>query len=385
MTGRLFYGWIIVGFTVIAQALGAGIVLFAFPLYVVEMKESLGVPLSSLMLAIVFMQLCLGFFATPVGYAIDRYSPRSLVVCGSLLLTTGLVMTSFVTAPWQYIALHSTILPVGLLLCGGLMGQILIVQWFEEKRGLALGISATGTAFGGVIFPLVIANLIGSFGWRESYLISGIVFGPMIALLGWYTLRRLPSPTAGRSSATVQAEPARKEESRDSCDQQIWTMREILKQPVFWFPVLSLLTFLAIYDGVKFNLGDFMSYRGYSPEQAAVLITIVASSQVIGKLTLGYLADLVPHRFLIWLCSGLYGLCLYILHTGFGGLPGIQLAVALMGFAGGAILPMRAIMLAANFGPQAFSRVLGLSFTFVMLGGFGRLSGVLDTRLPWQL
>jgi MFS family permease len=37
-------------------------------------------------------------------------------------------------------------------------------HWFHKKRGNATGIAATGGAFGGVIFPLLLQNLIPKIG-----------------------------------------------------------------------------------------------------------------------------------------------------------------------------------------------------------------------------
>lgn len=37
-------------------------------------------------------------------------------------------------------------------------------HWFNKKRGNATGIAATGGAFGGVIFPLLLQNLIPKIG-----------------------------------------------------------------------------------------------------------------------------------------------------------------------------------------------------------------------------
>ena len=365
MTKTPTYSWVVLTFTVVTQALGAGAVIFGFPIYVVEVKNTLDVSLSELMLAIVFMQFALGIFATPCGYLLERISIRWLLVLGSAFMSTGLVLTSAITQSWQLIALYATVLPIGLLLTGGLISQLLIVQWFDVRRGFALGISATGTALGGVIFPLVVAAFISNFGWRESLQLSAIIVGPLIAVPGIIILRRNP----GKS---LEAEVDSASETKaESTHNKYWSTTEILSSTAFWLPVVSLMTFLAVYDGVKFNLGDIMALRGYDTHQAALLITIVSASMVIGKLAIGYLADITAHHKIIWMCSGLFALSLYLLQSDVGGLGSIQVAAALVGFAGGATLPMRAIMLAEHFGQQSLSRVLGISFTFVMFGGFG--------------
>lgn len=39
-----------------------------------------------------------------------------------------------------------------------------IGHWFNKKRGNATGIAATGGAFGGIVFPLLLENLIPKIG-----------------------------------------------------------------------------------------------------------------------------------------------------------------------------------------------------------------------------
>ena len=360
------YRWTVLAFTVVIQALATGAVIWGFPLYVVEIKNAFKVPLSSVMLAIVFMQLAIGGFGTPCGFAMEKFSSRLLVLVGSVLLSVGLILASLATASWQVVALYTTVFPIGLLLAGGLVAQFLVVQWFDQQRGLALGISSTGTALGGVIFPYIIAKLIGTVGWRESLFLSGLVVGPVIAVLGWLVLRRSPEQSvSGDLAAATRSEQELEPVGRS------WTTKAILSSPYFWLPIVSLMMILAVYDGVKFSIGDFMDWRGYSKEQAALLVTIASASMVVGKLLIGILADLIPHRLIIWFCSGLLAISLYLLQSSVGELNSIRVAIALLGFAGGVVLPMRVIMLAGYFGKQSIGRIIGLASTFVMLGGFG--------------
>ena len=357
------YRWIILAFTVVIQALASGVVIWGFPLYVVEIKNALAVPLSSVMLAIVFMQLAIGGFSTPVGFALEKFPPRILVVVGAMLIMLGLALASLANSSWQIVALYSTIFPIGLLLAGGLVAQFLVVQWFDQQRGLALGISAIGTALGGVIFPYIIAKLIGSFGWRDSLLYSGLLVGPIIALLGWLVLRRQPEQTAKEDDSAP--------DKKSVLDASPLSTKAILSSAYFWLPIASLMIILAVYDGVKFSLGDFMDWRGYSKEQAALLITIASASMVVGKLMIGFLADHISHRLIVWFCTVLLVITLLLLQSSVGELNSIRVAIALLGFAGGAVLPMRVIMLTRHFGQASIGRVIGLASTFVMLGGFG--------------
>ena len=56
-----------------------------------------------------------------------------------------------------------------------LASQTLMTRWFVAQRGLAIGISATGTNLGGIVFPLLVAYGLAQVGWRETFVwLAGI-------------------------------------------------------------------------------------------------------------------------------------------------------------------------------------------------------------------
>lgn len=53
--------------------------------------------------------------------------------------------------------------------------NIIVSNWFKEKRGTAISLSLTGIGFGGVIFSQVVTWLINNVGWRQTYMIYGAI------------------------------------------------------------------------------------------------------------------------------------------------------------------------------------------------------------------
>ena len=62
-----------------------------------------------------------------------------------------------------------------------------ISGWFEERRGLALGIAMAGVGIGLAVVPQVVRSLLNSFDWRTTYLIVGgltwLIAFPSVLLL----------------------------------------------------------------------------------------------------------------------------------------------------------------------------------------------------------
>ena len=58
-----------------------------------------------------------------------------------------------------------------------------------EKRGLALGLTSSGASFGTFLFPPLAAALIAAYGWRNAYLILGLIGLIVIGLCAAFTVR----------------------------------------------------------------------------------------------------------------------------------------------------------------------------------------------------
>lgn len=113
-----------------------------------------------------------------VGRIYDNFGPRYLLLVGTFLHVFGLMMASISTEYYQFILSQGICSPIGAsMLFYPAMSAV--VTWFWKKRSLALGITASGSSLGGVIFPVMVNKLVGEvgFGWTMricAFLILGL-------------------------------------------------------------------------------------------------------------------------------------------------------------------------------------------------------------------
>jgi MFS family permease len=364
MRDRHYYGWNVVALTLVFQAVSIGILVYSFALFVVPWLEEFASPRRDIMLCIVALQLGTGVLSPFAGRALDRFSPRFVIILGAIFLSTGLVLVSQVNALWQLILLFATVLPAGMSLSGPLAAQSLVTKWFIKRRGLAIGLSAMGTSIGGFAFPLLNNYLIANLGWRQAVIILAIITISLICPLTWWILRREPPVNS-------QAQPTATPGDLPSEYRQ-WTTKEILKSPLFWVPAIAFIPMNAAFGGVQFNLGAYMQDLNYEPGQAAILISLISVSMITGKLFFGSLSDNVDHRRLYWVAVFCLGLSL-VMFQGNPTLLQIRIGAFLLGFATGGILPLTGIIISSRFGVASFGRVMGLVSLFLMVGAFGPL------------
>ena len=80
----------------------------------------------------------------------------------------------------------------GSSIAGHLTVATSIINWFNRKRGVAVGLSSTGFGLAGILVPLIAWSLTTQ-GWRDTAFYSGIgiiIVGIPVSLI----LRRDPEP-----------------------------------------------------------------------------------------------------------------------------------------------------------------------------------------------
>jgi MFS family permease len=355
-----YYRWSIVALTLVNQALALGIMIYSFALFVVPWLEHFDIARSQVMLAILAFQVTTGLLSPVLGRLMDHFVMRRLVIAGAVSMGLGLALLSQTTQFWQVILIYTTLLPIGMLLCGTLASQTMVSKWFTGNRGLAIGLSAMGTSIGGLIIPMVVIALIASYEWQGALLILSVVSTVILIPLNFLVLRFEP-PVVDLGNGALQL-----------IDSRNWTNREILTSKAFWIPVVALIPVNAAFGGVQFNLGAYMSDLGYEQSLAAQLIAVTSLMMILGKLFFGAMGDRVDHRKLYWMMAVLLFVAL-LFYEGSPGKSELILAAGIQGFATGGVMPMMGIMYSARFGTLSFGRVLGYVNLVIMLGSFGSI------------
>jgi len=104
-----------------------------------------------------------------MGRIADRVGTRWTVLCGSLMIATGLTLSTF-GPPWPLWIGHG--LFIGLFGLGGINAPmyIYVSRWFDRRRGSALALISSGSYLAGALWPPVFERAIAAFGWRQTML-----------------------------------------------------------------------------------------------------------------------------------------------------------------------------------------------------------------------
>ncbi|CAD6450507.1 6dde2068-41d6-464d-8dad-072732efd642 [Sclerotinia trifoliorum] len=155
------------------------------------------------------------------GPIFDAGYYKVLLWAGSILTVLGMFMTSICNEYYQFFLAQGIMMGLGFGLLY-LPAPAIVSQFFHVRRAIAVGISSTGSALGGVIYPIVFTKLqphIG-FGWATrviAFIILATSLPPLFCMkslsvpkpwrtvLGPTVFRDIPYILLNSSSSPVQA------------------------------------------------------------------------------------------------------------------------------------------------------------------------------------
>ncbi|KAI1177764.1 MFS general substrate transporter [Nemania sp. FL0916] len=105
------------------------------------------------------------------GPAFDRGYVAALLWIGSFLIVLGMFLLSITSQYWQVFLTQALLMGVGFG-CVYLPAPAIVSQYFHARAALAMGATSTGSAIGGIIYPIIFTQLqprLG-FGWATRIL-----------------------------------------------------------------------------------------------------------------------------------------------------------------------------------------------------------------------
>jgi MFS family permease len=291
--GRIFYGWWIVAIGCVQDAVKGGLFNTGFTLYFLPVLTELNLSRAATSLPFSLSRLEAALGAPFVGYLIDRFDVRVMLVAGTLLAGLGLILLSLTHSYLLFLLVFIGPLSFGFQAGFNQATLAVVAHWFRRKRGLAMAIVQTGQAIGGVlIFPLVALAVL-KLGWRAAAVLSGLVVLTLLPLVLF--IRRSPEsmgllPDGDRSPAQDrQASPAGFTPSLDETRE--FTTREALRTRTFWL----LAAFHGLrnvpYAGVTVHLVPLLVWKGLDEPAAAFYVGLTALATVVSRPLTGWLGD----------------------------------------------------------------------------------------------
>lgn len=282
---RIFYGWwIIIGCTLIMAAT-CGIAMNSIPVAYRPIADTFGFKMGEVSMTTSLIALAALFSALAVGKLINKINIRILTTVFGVLYCLGLTGYSFCTTLTQfYIA--SIIIGVGAAGTYLIPISVIITNWFDEKRGLALAIAFAGTGVGGMVFGPLMNYMIGIVGVSNTFLLVGIISAVMILPVTLFLLRLTPGEMGLLPYGSSDTG-----DNKDSMETDGLTIGQAARTGSFWLLAAAIILWSAATIGIQMHIPSYFTYIGYSAAFGAGIFAAVNGILMLGKLAIGGVAD----------------------------------------------------------------------------------------------
>ena len=223
------------------------------------------------------------------GKLTDRFGSKTLLTLCGLFLGVGHLLMSQTTTVWHLYFFYGVIISIGQSLYWIPLIAI-IPQWFVKRRGLMMGIVSAGIGAGQIIFPPLANWLIHTYGWRVSYAVVGSL--SMVVIVGCAQLLK-PPPTRRTLSNPGEEDGVTSASADASGD---LSLSEALRTRQFWMICVVFFSILFALGIVLVHIVIHAIGLGMSPAGAANILAVIGVMGIIGRVSLGRLADRIGNR-----------------------------------------------------------------------------------------
>lgn len=354
-----FYGWIIVGISMLLGFLGTGFYSYSRGIFLPSLADTLADG-SRMAISIGFSMtaVVLAVIAAPLGAYLDRGSPRKVILIGIVISTLSYLLLSQVQTLWQFYLIVGLGFGVGVSFMGGTAWHRSIIFWFDHWRGRAIAIAVMGASIAGILMPPLVTMLVDAYGWRFAYLMFAastlITLFPIVVLL----MRDRPADVGEVRDGQRYVDSHQHEMVEQVDDARSWTWRELFSSPAFWAIGLIFGSMTCVFAAVMLHLYPHITDIGFTTMQASVVLSAAAALAALGKPVVGMLSDRFGARMTIWLALGCQAVAL-LAFTQADHLITAVGAAALYGFGYSGMSPLRTFALSTSISSASFALAAG--------------------------
>jgi MFS family permease len=351
---RLSYpGWKIVlaGFFGVMVSFAA-VVPYTFGLFLKPLANAFGWHREAISAGFSISALTVAAASPGLGLLLDRFGPRRIIL-PCILFFSGAYLSLALLTP-HLLHFYLTFFVIGLVGNGtAYLGYSrAITTWFDRRRGLALSIMLAGGACGAMFLPVIAQAAITDYGWRNAYVLLGVLALVLGFPLTAWLVREQP---VAQQSAHVSVEVGN-------------SVGEALRGRIFWVIAATVCLYAISVNGAIAHLSALLTDRGVSTQGASYSIAIIGATGLIGRILTGVFLDRFfgPRVSQIMLLMTVAGIVLLsVAHTLTAGL----IAASFIGFSMGSEGDITPYLLSRYFGLKRLSTLYALTWTAYAVGG----------------
>ncbi len=356
---KLHYGWIVVMVTFVALLVSAG-VRTAPSVIIKPLEADFGWTRASISLAVAVSLFAFGFGAPLGGTLVDRFGPRRIMLTGLTLIALGLAPLLTLQDLWQLHLLWGLVVGVGTGMVTNVLGATVALRWFNQYRGMVVGIFGAASAAGQLIFVPALIALVTTAGWQSVIALMAVIAAATLIPVVIF-MRNRPQDMGLEAVGVATTVSA-------ATDSRVTTLREAIKTRDFWLLAASFFVCGYTTNGlIGTHLLPHTLEHGFIEADISWALAIMGVMNIVGTTASGCLSDRFDNRKLLATYYGFRALSLaalpFILE-----MQGMFLFAIVYGLDWVATVPPTVNLTAQRFGRASLGTLYGWIFCSHMIG-----------------
>ena len=351
------YAWTRLVVTLALMTIGSS-AMYVVAVVLPAVQAEFGTARADASLPYTVMMVGFGLGGIAMGRIADRFGVMVVVLLGAAGLALGFVAAAYSGSLGGFIVAHGLLL--GALGSSSTFAPLVADTslWFVRRRGIAVGICASGNYLAGAIWPPIVQHFVETIGWRQTYIGLGIFCALTLPLLALLMRPRPPllQPTPEAQSHGVVA-------SNRPFGLSVGQAQALL--------CIAGVACCVAMSMPQVHIVAYCTDLGYGAARGAEMLSLMLACGIVSRLVSGVICDRIGGLRTLLLGSTLQGLAL-LLFLPFNGLVSLYVVSAMFGLFQGGIVPSYAIIVREHFPPAEAGERVG---TVIMATLFGMALG----------
>lgn len=256
------------------------VVLATFALFMLPMAKEFGWGRADISLGLTISSGCAAIADPIIGRMIDRLGVRRVLLPGMMIFALANAALAFVTEHLAMLYLIFAVVGTSSVTCAAVPYSKVASAWFQEKRGLVLGLFlGLGAGAGSALISQIARVLIAELGWRDARLaLSGLILAIPLPLM-YFFLREPSHPPAGAASAAPR--PV----------QTGLSSAEARRTRAFWMMFAMVFVGTVALAGTVIHMVAMLTDQGLSTAGATTVYSFYAMASIAGRVLIGWAQD----------------------------------------------------------------------------------------------
>ncbi len=365
MMQKIYYGWWIVLACFFIALFVSSIVFFGFTAFFEPLVKEFGWSYTQVSFAASLRGMEMGLFAPLIGFLVDRFGSRKLILVGIIITGIGLICLAFTHSLTMYYA-SFILLSFGAGGCASVVTTTAVINWFDKNAGKALGIMSSGFGASGLLVP-VIVWLIDIYDWRIALLLLGVgmwIIGVPLSFI----IRNKPEDSIVEDTRKVNKADFNSLYPPEVPNGEL-SFREAVKDKTFLYLNFVEAIRMMTLSAVILHIMPYLGSLGMSRYHTGMIAAALPLCSIIGRLSFGWLGDTCDKRYIMALSYGLMSIGMLALCYADRIWGGVYLFLLFFSPGFGGLLVLRSSIIREYYGSKSFGKMVGILMGFASIGG----------------